>query len=84
MREQLIKEVEIIPLEVVVRNIAAGSLSQRLGIAEGDCGGVGILGQGAIDRAHIMVGREGRQQLPADTTPRANQADIHRAVPFWI
>jgi len=35
MREQLIREVEIIPLEVVVRNIAAGSLSQRLGIAEG-------------------------------------------------
>ncbi|MEM8797638.1 MAG: phosphoribosylaminoimidazolesuccinocarboxamide synthase [Pseudomonadota bacterium] len=35
MREQLIKEVEIIPLEVVVRNVAAGSLSQRLGIDEG-------------------------------------------------
>jgi phosphoribosylaminoimidazole-succinocarboxamide synthase len=35
MREQLIKEVEIIPLEVVVRNIAAGSLSKRLGIEEG-------------------------------------------------
>jgi phosphoribosylaminoimidazole-succinocarboxamide synthase len=35
MREQLIREVEIIPLEVVVRNIAAGSLSKRLGIEEG-------------------------------------------------
>jgi phosphoribosylaminoimidazole-succinocarboxamide synthase len=35
MREQLIREVEIIPLEVVVRNIAAGSLSTRLGIKEG-------------------------------------------------
>ncbi|HYP62507.1 MAG TPA: phosphoribosylaminoimidazolesuccinocarboxamide synthase, partial [Acidocella sp.] len=35
MREQLIKEVEIIPIEVVVRNIAAGSMSQRLGIPEG-------------------------------------------------
>ncbi len=35
MREQLIREVEIIPLEVVVRNIAAGSLSKRLGIDEG-------------------------------------------------
>jgi phosphoribosylaminoimidazole-succinocarboxamide synthase len=35
MREQLIREVEIIPVEVVVRNVAAGSLSQRLGIAEG-------------------------------------------------
>ena len=35
MREQLIREVEIIPLEVVVRNVAAGSLSKRLGIQEG-------------------------------------------------
>jgi phosphoribosylaminoimidazole-succinocarboxamide synthase len=35
MREQLIREVEIIPLEVIVRNIAAGSLSERLGIDEG-------------------------------------------------
>lgn len=35
MREQLIREVEIIPLEIVVRNIAAGSLSKRLGIDEG-------------------------------------------------
>ena len=35
MREQLIREVEIIPLEVVVRNVAAGSLSERLGIEEG-------------------------------------------------
>jgi phosphoribosylaminoimidazole-succinocarboxamide synthase len=35
LREQLIKEVEIIPLEVICRNVAAGSLSQRLGIAEG-------------------------------------------------
>jgi phosphoribosylaminoimidazole-succinocarboxamide synthase len=36
LREQLIKEVEIIPLEVVCRNIAAGSLSQRLGLPEGE------------------------------------------------
>jgi len=35
MREQLIKEVEIIPLELVVRNIAAGSLCSRLGVEEG-------------------------------------------------
>ena len=35
MREQLIREVEIIPLEVVVRNVAAGSLCKRLGIDEG-------------------------------------------------
>ncbi len=35
MREQLIKEVEIIPIEVVVRTIAAGSFTQRFGVAEG-------------------------------------------------
>ncbi|HEX2429931.1 MAG TPA: phosphoribosylaminoimidazolesuccinocarboxamide synthase [Aestuariivirgaceae bacterium] len=35
MREQLIREVEIIPIEVVVRNIAAGSLATRLGMEEG-------------------------------------------------
>jgi phosphoribosylaminoimidazole-succinocarboxamide synthase len=35
LREQLIKEVEIIPLEVVCRNVAAGSLSTRYGLPEG-------------------------------------------------
>ncbi|MCL5777350.1 phosphoribosylaminoimidazolesuccinocarboxamide synthase [Limibaculum sp. FT325] len=35
MREQLIRACEIVPLEVVVRNVAAGSLSKRLGIEEG-------------------------------------------------
>ncbi len=35
MREQLIREVEIVPLEVVVRNVAAGSIAQRLGLEEG-------------------------------------------------
>lgn len=35
MREQLIRAVEIIPLEVVVRNVAAGSICKRLGIEEG-------------------------------------------------
>jgi phosphoribosylaminoimidazole-succinocarboxamide synthase len=35
MREQLIKEVDIIPVEVIVRNVAAGSICKRLGISEG-------------------------------------------------
>ena len=35
MREQLIKFVEIIPLEFIVRNIATGSLTKRLGIEDG-------------------------------------------------
>ena len=32
MREQLIREVEIIPLEVIVRNVVAGSLATRFGL----------------------------------------------------
>ena len=35
MREQLIKYVEIIPIEFIVRNIATGSLTKRLGIEDG-------------------------------------------------
>jgi phosphoribosylaminoimidazole-succinocarboxamide synthase len=35
MREQLVRQVEIVPIEIVVRNVAAGSLSKRLGIEEG-------------------------------------------------
>jgi phosphoribosylaminoimidazole-succinocarboxamide synthase len=35
MREQLVREVEIIPIEVVIRNVAAGSLVKRLGLTEG-------------------------------------------------
>ncbi len=34
-REQLVRRVTIVPIEVVVRNIAAGSLSKRLGLEEG-------------------------------------------------
>src|ERR1700726_4059188 len=35
MREQLVREVEIIPIAVVIRNVAAGSFAKRLGLAEG-------------------------------------------------
>jgi phosphoribosylaminoimidazole-succinocarboxamide synthase len=34
-REQLVKAVEIVPIEVIIRNIAAGSFAKRLGIDEG-------------------------------------------------
>jgi len=36
MREQLVRAVEIVPIEVVIRNVAAGSLVKRLGIPEGE------------------------------------------------
>jgi phosphoribosylaminoimidazole-succinocarboxamide synthase len=35
LREQLVREVDIIPVEVVVRNVVAGSLAKRLGLEEG-------------------------------------------------
>lgn len=35
VREQLVKKVNIIPLEMVVRNYSAGSMAQRLGVEEG-------------------------------------------------
>lgn len=35
MREQLVRQIEMIPVEVVVRNVAAGSLCKRLGLKEG-------------------------------------------------
>lgn len=35
MREQLIRKAEIVPLEVIVRNIAAGTICKRLGLEEG-------------------------------------------------
>lgn len=34
-REMLVKKVEILPLEVIVRNIAAGSICKRVGLEEG-------------------------------------------------
>lgn len=34
-RETIVKKVEIVPLEVIVRNVAAGSFSKKLGIEEG-------------------------------------------------
>lgn len=42
-RETLVKKVEIVPVEVIVRNIAAGSLSKRLGLAEGTKLGTTVL-----------------------------------------
>ncbi len=35
MREQLVRQVDIVPLEIIVRNYAAGTLAKRLGLEEG-------------------------------------------------
>ena len=63
MREQLIKLVEIIPLEFIVRNIATGSLTKRLGISDGTILSKPLiefsyknddLGDPVISREHIL------------------------------
>ena len=64
MREQLIQYVEIIPIEFIVRNIATGSLTKRLGIEEGTvleyplveyCLKNDELGDPLISKEHIMT-----------------------------
>ena len=64
MREQLVKLVDIIPIEFVVRNIATGSLTNRLGIEEGTvlerplieyCLKEDKLGDPIISREHILT-----------------------------
>ena len=63
MREQLVKSVNIIPIEFVIRNIATGSLTKRLGIEEGTvldhplieyCLKDDKLGDPIISREHII------------------------------
>ena len=64
MREQLIKHVNIIPIEFIVRNIATGSLTKRLGIEEGTilnnplieyCLKNDDLGDPLISKEHILT-----------------------------
>lgn len=63
-REQLVKEVEIIPIEVIIRKVAAGSICKRLGIIEGKklpstlieyCLKDDSLGDPIISREHIEM-----------------------------
>ena len=64
MREQLVRFVEIIPIEFIVRNISAGSLTKRLGIEEGTvlnkplieyCLKNDDLGDPLVSREHILA-----------------------------
>ena len=73
MREQLIRSVEIIPLEVIVRNYAAGTMSKRLGLEEGTqlprpiiefCLKDDALGDPLVSEEHILAfGWAGQQDL---------------------
>lgn len=72
-REQLVKKVNIIPLEMVVRNYAAGSMAQRLGVEEGTKSPITIfdicykddaLGDPLINDYHaIFLGAATREEL---------------------
>ena len=64
MREQLVQHVEIIPIEFIVRNIATGSLTKRLGIEDGSvlerplieyCLKNDELGDPIVSREHILT-----------------------------
>tara|TARA_B100000029_G_scaffold512012_1_gene607542 strand:- start:1203 stop:1982 length:780 start_codon:yes stop_codon:yes gene_type:complete len=64
MREQLVKNVKIIPIEFIVRNIATGSITKRLGIEDGTvldhplieyCLKNDDLGDPLISREHILT-----------------------------
>jgi len=64
MREQIIKHVEIIPIEFVLRNVATGSITKRLGIEDGTvlkeplieyCLKDDKLGDPLISEEHILV-----------------------------
>ena len=63
-RETIVKKVSIVPLEVIVRNIAAGALSKRLGLPEGTpmkktvlefCYKDDALGDPMVNEYHIMA-----------------------------
>ena len=64
LREQLVKHVEIVPIEVIVRNVAAGSICARLGLTEGEampapliefCLKDDALGDPVVAREHITL-----------------------------
>lgn len=74
-RETLVKKVEIVPLEVIIRNVAAGSFSKRLGIEEGTplketvlefCYKNDELGDPMVNLSHVYaVGIANRQETAA-------------------
>ena len=84
-RRTLVKKVEIVPLEVIVRNVAAGSLAKRLGLAEGTklrstvleyCYKDDALGDPMVNEYHIAaIGAATPEELRtiADYSFRVNQ-----------
>ncbi|MBR6407297.1 MAG: phosphoribosylaminoimidazolesuccinocarboxamide synthase [Clostridia bacterium] len=87
-RETVVKRVEIVPLEVIVRNVAAGSFSKRFGVEEGTkllqptlefCLKDDALGDPMINESHILaLGKATKQELDtiADITMKVNEGLI--------
>ncbi len=69
MREQLVREVDIVPIEVVIRNVAAGSFSRRFGVAElaSDESGESLLRR--ADAALYQAKARGRDSIVAAREP---------------
>lgn len=84
-RETVVKRVKIVPLEVIVRNIAAGSLAKRLGLEEGTplkrtvleyCYKDDALGDPMVNEYHILAMEYATEQelkLIADYSLRINE-----------
>ncbi len=84
-RDTLVRRVSIVPLEVIVRNVAAGSFSKRLGVPEGTplkttvleyCYKDDALGDPMVNEYHILaMGYATKEELDtiADYTFRINQ-----------
>ena len=84
-RETVVKKVSIVPLEVIVRNIAAGSLAKRLGLEEGTplkrtvleyCYKDDALGDPMVNEYHILAmeyATEEELKLIADYSMRINE-----------
>src|SRR3546814_17424300 len=81
MREQLVREVEIIPVEVVIRNVAAGSLSKRLGLEEG-----APLPRSLVEYyyKHDELGDPLVSQEPVTAFGRANTQDIDEMLQYAL
>jgi len=80
MREQLVRKVEIIPLEVIVRNVAAGSICKRLGLKEGEplprsiieyCYKDDTLGDPLVAEEHITAFNWASPRELDDTSPHS-------------
>ncbi|BCJ87156.1 phosphoribosylaminoimidazolesuccinocarboxamide synthase [Effusibacillus dendaii] len=85
-REMLVKKVQIVPIELVVRNIAAGSLAKRIGWEEGTILPKVViefyykddeLGDPLINRSHIDVLNLATPEQIADMEEMARQINIH-------